>query len=299
MIFIDGVGLGDNDPETNPFAAAHFPTLTQFTNGRKWLNSTGKVISDRAVFIPTDPRLGVASRPQSATGQAVIITGENVPARIGRHYGPKPNQEIRALLDEDNFFKRVVKHGKSANLLEAYPDGWHKGINSGKSIPASYQYAARSAGLKFFDHEALKDGYALSGDWTGEGWRTQLGFDDIPVLSPFEAGQRLVELSRAYDFAFMSHWLTDVVGHKGDLPEAVKLLHTFDQVMAGVLATWNDDEGLVVVTSDHGNIEEITHRRHTENDVPTLIIGNGKEEFADGLNTLADFVPRMANLLLA
>lgn len=298
MIFIDGVGLGDDNPETNPFSAAHFPTLTKITNGKKWLNSTGKIVSDRAVFIPTDPRLNVAGRPQSATGQAVIITGKNVPLHIGRHYGPKPNVEIRALLDEDNFFTQVVKHNKRAALLEAYPDQWHRGINSGKSLPSSYQYAARSAGLPFFDHDTLKDGNALSGDWTGEGWRTQLGFDDIPVFAPLEAGEQLVKLSRNYDFAFMSHWLTDVIGHKGDLTEAIALLSIFDKVIEGVLKEWHDDEGLVIVTSDHGNIEEITHRRHTENDVPTVIIGNGAEAFAKGLSSLQDYVPRMAKLLL-
>lgn len=297
MIFIDGVGLGENNPETNPFAAADLPTLTQLTSGQKWLNTTGKVITERAVFIPTDPRFNITGRPQSATGQAVIVTGENVPAQIARHYGPKPNTEIRDLLDKDNFFKQIIAHGKTAALLEAYPEGWHKGINSGKSIPASYQYAAKSAGIKFFGAEELRTGQAVSGDWTGEGWHKQLGYTDIPLLTPFEAGQRLVELSRNYDFAFMPHWITDVVGHKGDLAEGIDILSKFDEVIAGILSIWDDSEGLVLVTSDHGNIEEITHRKHTENDVPTLIIGDGKEDFAENFTSLQDFVPRMAKLL--
>ncbi len=67
--------------------------------------------------------------------------------------------------------------------------------------------------------------------------------------------------------------------------------------MAGVLAAWDDAEGLMIVTSDHGNMEDLSHSKHTENDVPTLIIGEGKERFAEGVHTLADLVPRMAEYL--
>ena len=298
MIFLDGVGLGENDPTINPFAYSDFPTLTTLTNGKRWLNSTGKQVTARGVFIPTDPRMGVAGRPQSATGQATIITGKNIPAMIGRHYGPKPNEKIRDYLDKDNIFKTLSKHSKTAALLEAYPPPWHKGIQSGKSLPASYQYAIRSAGYPFMTKADLIAGNALSGDWTGAGWRDQLGHNDIPVRSAYEAGKHLVQLSRNYDFALMSHWLTDVVGHRGPLERGVELLQDFDEVMRGVLDSWDDNEGLVIMTSDHGNIEAIHDRRHTENDVPSLVIGNGKDSFTDSLTDLTDFVPRILSALI-
>lgn len=77
----------------------------------------------------------------------------------------------------------------------------------------------------------------------------------------------------------------------------MKLLELFDGVMAGVLDRWNDGEGLIVITSDHGNMEDLSHGKHTENDVPTLIIGEGASGFADAINTLADFVPAMRRYL--
>ncbi|MDX1991581.1 MAG: hypothetical protein SF029_04295 [bacterium] len=297
MLFLDGIGLGADDPSVNPFAAADMPTLNALANGQRWLRSTGRQHSDRAIFLPTDPRLGIPGRPQSATGQAAILTGRNIPALIGEHYGPKPNAPVRELLSEDNFFKQVVQAGKSAALLEAYPPPWHRGIESGKSLPSSYQLAAQVAGVRFLDRDDLEAGRAISGDWTGEGWRTQLGYVEMPVLTPQEAGRQLVTLSRTCDFAFMSHWLTDVVGHRGPLEAGVALLETFDSVMQGVLETWDDDEGLVIITSDHGNLEDISSRKHTENDVPTVIIGSQKDTFAEGLAALTDFVPRMARLL--
>lgn len=299
MIFLDGIGLGDDDPSINPFAAAHMPTLTALTNGKRWLRSTGRQQSARALFIPTDPRLGVPGRPQSATGQAAILTGRNIPQIIGEHYGPKPNTPIRQLLSENNFFKQVINHGMTAALLEAYPPRWHKGIDSGKRLRSSYQQAAYEAGLPIFTEANIYAGEALSGDWTGEGWHTDLGYTDTPVYTRYDAGRRMVQISRHYNFAFFSHWMTDVVGHRGPLEDGIRLLELFDGVMAGALAEWDDEEGLMIVTSDHGNLENVNDRRHTENDVPTLIIGREKERFATGFKTLADFVEPMAAALFA
>lgn len=298
MIFLDGVGLGENNSETNPFVSAHLPTLESFTNGETWLKTTGKQETSRAIFIPTDPRLGVKGRPQSGTGQATIVTGRNISQLIGEHYGPKPSEKTRALLDEDNFFKQVVNAGKTASLLEAYPPQWHEVIERGKRLPSSYQYAARSAGVPFLGIDDLRAGTAISGDWTAEAWKTQLSYDDIPILTPYESGQRLVKLSREVDFAFFPHWLTDIAGHRGPMKRAIELLETFNQVMAGVLDEWDDNEGLIIITSDHGNIEEIGNRKHTENDVPTVVIGEKRHQFAEGVSDLSHLVGGMSQLLL-
>jgi hypothetical protein len=297
MIFLDGIGLGADDPTTNPFAAATAPTLRTLANGNPWLAATGYQSTDRSLFIPTDPRMGVPGRPQSGTGQAAILTGRNIPKIIGEHYGPKPNAETRALIAEDNFFKQVVAHGKTGALLEAYPPRWHKTINSGKRLRSSYQQAAHEAGLTIFDEQTIYQGTALAADWTGEAWRSQLGYDDTPVYSRHEAGVKLVQISRNYHFSFFSHWITDIVGHRGSLQEGIELVEMFDGVMAGVLAAWNDEEGLVIITSDHGNMEDIGNRKHTENDVPTVIIGQKRHVFSNQLQTLADIVPIMAQLL--
>jgi 2,3-bisphosphoglycerate-independent phosphoglycerate mutase len=299
MIFLDGIGLGDDDPAINPFAAGEYPTLLSLTHGKRWVRDNGQIESERAILVPTDPRMGIPGRPQSASGQAAILTGLNVPQLIGEHYGPRPNPPIRAILAEDNFFKQVVAHGMKAALLEAYPPRFHQGINSGKRLPASYQQAVLSAGLPLFTEAEIYSGDALAVDWTNEGWRSDLGYSDTPIYTPEAGGRKMVELSRRYEFAFFSHWITDTIGHRGKVEDGVKILTLFDAVMAGVLAEWNDAEGLIVITSDHGNMENLSHGKHTENDVPTVIIGEGKEHFAEGLHTLADLVPRMADFLFS
>ncbi len=297
MFFLDGIGLGDDDSNANPFAIAHLPTLTALANGKRWLQDIGVQQGRRSIFIPTDPRMGVEGRPQSGTGQATILSGKNIPQIIGRHYGPKPDEQTRQILSQDNIFIQIVERGQKAALLEAYPPRWHQAVASGKQLRASFQLAPHAAGLPTFGQSELYSGEAFSGDWTGEGWRTQLGYKDTPIYTPYEAGKKIVEVSRQYAFAFHSNWFTDIIGHRGTLEQGIKILETFDAVMAGVLDEWNDEEGLILITSDHGNMEDLTHGKHTENDVPTIVIGRGKEHFAEGFMTLADFVPRILQYL--
>ena len=297
MIFLDGIGLGAADPLTNPFAVANTPTLHSLAAGKRWLAQTGRQQGERAVFLPTDPRLGVPGRPQSGTGQATIFTGKNVPDLIGKHYGPKPDKATRDLLARDNLFCQVVARGKSAALLEAYPPGWHRAVESGRRLRSSYQQAAHEAGVPIFGQEALQSGDALSVDWTGEQWPAPPGYPQLPLRSTHEAGVLLVTLARRYDFSLFAHWPSDVIGHRGTLAEGVALLERFDEVMAGLLSAWDDNEGLVILCSDHGNMEEIGNRRHTCNDVPTVVIGQQRGLFDESFRTLADIAPRILRAL--
>jgi hypothetical protein len=292
LIFLDGIGLGVDDPMVNPFAAADTPTLHALAGGSPWLASTPRHDSDRAMFIPTDPRLGVPGRPQSATGQAAILTGRNVPAEMGEHYGPRPSPAIRRILAEDNLFKRLAAQGRRSAYLDAYPPGFFETVRRGKRLLSAIQQAAYEGGVPIRTIEDLYAGRAFSADFTGHGWREVLGFGDAPLLSPTEAGERLAEQAREYDFSLFSTWITDEIGHRGPFEHAVAYLERFDQVMAGLLDAWDDDEGLIVITSDHGNLEDLSIRHHTENDVPTVVIGAARHAFAEGLAALTDIMPR-------
>lgn len=244
LIFMDGIGLGDDDPLVNPFAAAHTPTLWELSGGRKWLRDTPRTVTDRAIFIPTDPRLGVPGRPQSASNQAAILTGRNVPAEIGERCGSKPNPAIRAILAQDaNLFKEVRAHGLDAALLDAYPPQFFEGINSGMRLRSSIQQAAFEGGVPIRGEDDLRRGDALSVDWTGDGWREMMAYTDTPVYSPAEAGSRLGLLAGRYDFSFFSHWITDEIGHRGPLERGVAILELFDTVIAGLLRTWDNSTG--------------------------------------------------------
>ena len=296
-LFLDGIGLGADDPRANPFAIADTPTMHSLANGKRWLASTGFQRSAEALFIPTDARLGLPGRPQSGTGQASLLTGVNAARLIGRHYGPKPDAQTREIIAERSYFKRLTERGKSARLLTAYPPGLLANFARGKTLRSSIQQAAFESGAPHFTVEDVIARRALTAEWTTDSWRRHLGFDGLPDYSPREAGRLLARLSRNYDFAFHSHWLTDRIGHRGTLAQGVDTLEQFDQALAGLLADWRADDGLIVITSDHGNMEDLSTRRHTLNDVPTVVIGARAAEFAAGYQSLTDFAPACDRML--
>lgn len=297
IIFLDGIGLGDDDPDVNPFAVINAPTLHQLAGGQRWLKNTPRTETDRAVFIPTDAQFGIAGRPQSATGQATILTGRNIPAEIGEHYGPKPTPPIRNILAENNLFKTIVDSGGQAALINPFPPPFFKGINSGKRLPSSIQDAVLKAGIPLMTEQDYFKREAVSPDWTGEGWTHYLGYKDAPTYTPEESGALLAKLALKRDLTFFSTWITDEIGHRGPFERGVAYMELFDGVMKGLLKAWNDNDGLIIITSDHGNMEVQGNRRHTENQVPTVVIGNARHQFAENFRSLIDITPKALKAL--
>jgi len=300
FLFLDGVGLGLDDPEHNPFAAVHMPALQRLLDGGRLLAEHAPSESARATLLPLDACLGVHGLPQSATGQAALLTGKNIPAELGYHYGPKPNPEVAALIKNGNVFSHLQANGKKAAFLNAYPPGYFEAIRSGRRLYAAIPQAVVSAGIPLRRDEDLRAGQAISADFTGEGWRTHLNLNDTPTITDCQAGERLARLAEPYDFAFFEYWLSDYAGHSQSMTEAAKLLAAIDQVLDGLLRSWDDESGLVLLTSDHGNLEDLSTRRHTNNPVPALLIGAPgiRRTFATGLQDLTDIAPAILNLLL-
>ena len=291
FIFLDGIGLGENDPATNPFAQAQMPNLNKLLVGRSLLKESAPFHGERATLLAVDPAVGVSGLPQSATGQAILVTGINIPAELGYHYGPKPNPEVAAYLKEATLFSRFTKEGKKAALLNAYPPRYFQGIDSGKRLYSSIPLAVTNAGLLLFRQDALYAGHALSADFTGEGWRNMLGFSDSPVLDPQQAGRRLATLAKGYDFSLFEYWASDYAGHKQEMETAIGLMETFDSVLGGLIEAWED--GLILITSDHGNMEDLSTRKHTDADVPALVIGDkaARDKFTQDMEDLTDIAP--------
>jgi hypothetical protein len=285
---MDGVGLGPADPAVNPFVTARTPQLTSLLGPQWYLSGRGPITTGRASLVPTDATLGVPGRPQSATGQATILTGRNVPQLVGEHYGPKPNPAVAEIIGQNNLFREVVGAGGTAALLTPYPQGYFDGIDSGRRLFSSVPLAATSAGLALMTADDLRAGRAVSPDFTGRGWRDFLGYGDIPLLTAAEAGRQIARIALGYTFSFFEHWPTDRTGHRGRLEEAVEHVELVDQAIGGLLDGWNDAAGLLIITSDHGNIEEKDHRQHTNNPVPTILVGERHRELAGEIHTLAD-----------
>ncbi|MFN3332326.1 MAG: hypothetical protein ACK47M_07430 [Caldilinea sp.] len=297
FLFLDGVGLGDDDPAVNPLAADAYPTLAALLEGRRPVAATGRLSTANAELIPTDACLGVAGRPQSATGQAAILTGINAAQRLGEHFGPRPDARVRSILDEGSVFHYLNAVGRSARFCNAYPQGYFDAVQRGKRLLSAVPYAATIAGQALLTYADLCAGRALSADFTGEGWRNELGYADATIYTPQEAGQVLWRLSQPHDFIFFEVWMTDVLGHARNRDEAVRFLARFDGFLAGLLADADLTQTLIIVASDHGNVEDCRHGKHTTNPALTLLLGADRRRYAAQIADLTDFVPVITRFL--
>jgi 2,3-bisphosphoglycerate-independent phosphoglycerate mutase len=273
FLFLDGVGLGPEDPSTNPLASVELPNLQGLLGGGRLLAGQSPLTTPYATLLELDACLGVPGLPQSATGQASLLTGVNVPAALGYHYGPKPNPEVGRILASGNLFSVLQEQSPRVDFLNAYPPRYFEAIRSGRRIYSSIPMAATYAGLRLKDSTDLVEGSALSADFTGQGWRDHLGIPDTPVLSLPQAGRQLATLAQANDFSFFEYWLSDYAGHRQDMRAACQLLEDFDHMLGGLVEAWDGQEGLIIITSDHGNLEDLSTRRHTFHPVPCLLIG--------------------------
>jgi hypothetical protein len=300
FLFLDGVGLGVDDPTINPLVRAEMPNLRALLGGNPLIAASAPLETERATLVALDASLGVAGLPQSATGQAVLLTGVNIPKEIGEHYGPKPNPAVASYLQNGRtLFSWLRENKKTAALLNAYPPRYFHGIDSGKRLYSSVPLALTSAGYPLFTKDDLYAGRALSADFTGEGWRTMLGFTDAPTFSPCEAGRMTAKLALQYDFAFFEYWASDYAGHKQDMDAACSLLASFDGMLGGLLDAWDDTRGLILLTSDHGNMEDLSTRRHTDAKVPGLVIGarEARAKFVEGVTDLTGIAPAIKKII--
>jgi hypothetical protein len=305
FLFLDGVGLGADDPQHNPLIAAQraglLPTLDALLEGAPLAASTGRLSTSQTELIPVDAQMGIAGRPQSATGQAAIVSGLNAPARLGEHYGPRPDDRVRALLDEGTIFSRLAGAGLRSRFVNAYPAGFFEAIQRGKRLLSAIPYAVTQAGLSLPTTDDLVAGEALSADFTGQGWRRELGVANAPLYTPFEAGEKLAALGLSSHFTFFEHWLTDVLGHNRAHARAMETFACIDGVLAGLLHGIEQAaavaDSLIVIAADHGNVEECSHSRHTENPALGLLLGAQRQAVAAQVTALNDYAAPLEDFL--
>lgn len=293
LIFLDGVGIGGIDAAVNPFHAAHYPGWNELFDGTMIHIGSAQGKSRVASWKGIDATLGVPGLPQSGTGQTAILTGVNAPAFLGRHFGPFPFSTLRPVIAERNIFRRLSQAGKRSHYANAFPGKYFAYMERHRSRMSAIPFAWLSTGASLNDHSVLLEGSALSADITGEGWAS-LGYPDVPVLSFREAAGRLMLMASHFNFVLFEYSFTDHAGHSQSMVEALKVLRIVDGLITAILEAKRDPNLLVVITSDHGNIEDISTKSHTRNLVPFIVIGHGHEQIAQNITDLTD----LARLIL-
>lgn len=277
FVFLDGVGLAPA-AEHNPLAAAPAPHLRALLGGP--LTSEQAQERPGLLLRPIDAALGVPGPPQSGTGHVALLAGFNAPALHGRHQPNFPPVALRPLLAERSIFRRARAAGHSVAFANVFPPGYFRALEARRLRRSASVIAAEGAGLPLRGLDELRAGRALAWDITGQALHERGEAPELAPIAPAQAGARLAALAREHALVFFECFLTDLAGHgrlgPHGVPEAIARV---DGLLGGILAARAPGDTLLV-TSDHGNLEDATTRIHTEAPVPLLAVGPAAQAFA-------------------
>jgi len=108
-------------------------------------------------------------------------------------------------------------------------------------------------------------------------------FAEEPAMSASEITENLIEVvnDQKYDFIVVNYANADMVGHTGNFQATVSAIEVLDSEVGKVMAEILKINGVLIITSDHGNVDEkidlLTGKsltEHTINPVPFYLIGN-------------------------
>ena len=286
LFFVDGLGIGARS-SFNPFDG-----LEEAEPLAIFQTEEPKLIHD-GVLVRTDATLGVEGRPQSASGQTTILTGINAPARLGYHKQGFPNEALREIILEHSIFLQLKRAGVApVTFANAYTPRFFETRPRWVSATTT---AVEAAGMRFRDLKDLHAGRAIFQDYTN-GMLIERGLD-FPLRTPEEAGEILARIGGAHRFTLYEYFITDKVGHAQDMEAARVVLLSLASFVRTLLSRVDLSRTTVLLTSDHGNIEDLSSRNHTLNFVPTLIWGAKREHFKSRIRTLADITPAIVETL--
>jgi len=216
----------------------------------------------------------------------------NAPALVGQHVSGYCTASLAALLDGQSLFSRVTACGGTATFANAYTPRYLENPPRFRSVTT---VATAKAGLRFRTLDDLARGDAVFHDFTNR-LLPERGYH-LPPITPAIAGARLAALTRSHTFTMYEHFLTDLAGHAQDMAKAVEVLENLDGLLDAVLHRIDLSRNLVILTSDHGNVEDLSVRTHTLNPIPTLVWGDGATEVAAGIRDLSDIAPAISRHL--
>ncbi|WP_293911707.1 metalloenzyme domain protein [Deinococcus sp.] len=218
-----------------------------------------------------DTTLGVSGTPQSGTGQSCWLTGRDAVRIMGEHFGPYPGPTLQKLLRQESLPVRLIQAGGTAALLNVYPPGYFAAHDK-RPRHGCFPFSFLAAGLSL-NPPGLPSVSPTLGLRYGSPWAATLEPSELHAQ-----GREVARAAQAHDLLVLDLWLSDLLGHEGrpDAPPellaaARRYLRCLDALLAGLL----EGGARVVISSDHGNFENLGIKGHTLARVP--FAGSGVE----------------------
>jgi hypothetical protein len=270
LVFVDGLGWGGKDPARNPLAhpACGFLRDLYETYGKR-----------------TNACLGISGLPQSATGQTALLTGTNAAQVIGRHREGFPNEALRRIIRNNNVFSQLLSFNLKVTFANAYQRQRYADIpHRSVTTVATFSAIGKVRGLG-----DLRRGRAVYQDITNR-YLIDQGHA-VPLITPEQAGENLAGIVRLHHFTLFEYFKTDRAGHSQDLTRALAVLLELQCFLAVLTGAIDRRDTLFILTSDHGNIEDLAVKTHTCNPVPTAAVGLDAAGFLAGVESITDLTP--------
>jgi hypothetical protein len=285
FIFIDGIGLGKKDIVYNPFTK-HGGDFFSALGGKSSFQAPG-------MLIPTDTHMGLfTSPPQSGTGQVALFTGYNTIEIMNRHVAGFPPFSLRSLIKNESIIKKFMENNLKASVINTYTKKYLELITR----PRTERFMSAStlmqigSGQRLLSVDDLLNEKSIFMDITHWYLREQLEYD-IPEIKPREAGRRLANIAKDYNLIIYEYFFADKYGHEGLDLESSFIVHHLEGLLAGIWENLDKEKQLVILSSDHGNFEDLSIPIHTHNLVPTIVYGCGEENAEKYIKNIYD-IPR-------
>ena len=131
-------------------------------------------------------------------------------------------------------------------------------------------------------------------------------YDQKPEMSAYEVTDKVLEAisNDKYDCIILNFANTDMVGHTGSLPAAIKAVEAVDECVGKIVKLVEEKQGNLIITADHGNAEQMIdyktgepHTAHTTNPVPIILVTPDETLNLKENGKLADLAPTMLDLM--
>ncbi len=253
-----------------------------------------EIMSSGKYLFPTDANMGVDGLPQSGTGQTSIFCGVNASKIIGQHFGPYPYSTLKPIIENENIFNFFLEKALKVSFANGFPKVFFDYINSGRKRLNVTTLMAINSHVKMFDVDDMIAGRAISSDITNRRWNSKLNYN-IPQITPEEAANRLLNITKKNNFTLFEYFFTDHLGHGRNKDELEILLDDLDRFLFKIISEI-PDETTLLICSDHGNLEDLSVKAHTNNPTLTICSGNGAIDLKNKIKDLSHIKSAICDL---
>jgi hypothetical protein len=209
------------------------------------------------------------------------------PAQL-EFFGSSYAQDLAPHFNREQVEKGLRYCGKDVAFRGTAKNGFAELFTLAEINQNIFVFAARQANMRIRTWYDVRRDLALTSSMTHE---LEAEFDlslfdqePLPPRTPEQAAQILANLASDHDFTFYKYQIPDLVSHTGQVAAARGVFAVIERFVEALLASLDTADSMVIVTSDHGHLEQLSSSRgHPRSKVPTWCFSPEPARFSQEL----------------